>query len=81
VEKHCSLFHLQEVKTSIAGKIMAKKLPKPVEKAPVCVPEPEPEPDSESEPESVKEEKLSPEPILVNLILAFKECFFSLISV
>uniref|UniRef100_A0A8C0ZVT9 G2/mitotic-specific cyclin-B1 n=1 Tax=Castor canadensis TaxID=51338 RepID=A0A8C0ZVT9_CASCN len=54
----------KEVKTSIAGKIMAKKLPKPVEKAPVCVPEPEPEPDSESEPESVKEEKLSPEPIL-----------------
>ncbi|XP_006871056.1 PREDICTED: G2/mitotic-specific cyclin-B1 [Chrysochloris asiatica] len=48
----------KEVKTSAAGKVLAKKLPKPLEKA--ILPEPEPEP------EPVKEEKLSPEPILVD---------------
>lgn len=73
-----SLFHPQEAKPSATGKVIAKKLPKPLEKAPVCVPEPEPEhepepePKPESEPEPVKEEKLSPEPILVNLL--FIEC-------
>ncbi|KAM6157351.1 G2/mitotic-specific cyclin-B1 isoform 1-T1 [Erethizon dorsatum] len=50
----------KEAKTSATGKVIVKKLQKPLEKVPVCVPEPEPE----SEP--VKEEKLSPEPILVD---------------
>ena len=54
----------KEVKTLAAGKITAKKVPKPLEKAPVPVPEPQPEPEPELEP--VKEEKLSPEPILVD---------------
>uniref|UniRef100_A0A8C2UTC6 G2/mitotic-specific cyclin-B1 n=1 Tax=Chinchilla lanigera TaxID=34839 RepID=A0A8C2UTC6_CHILA len=48
----------KEAKTSATGKVIAKKLQKPLEKVPVCVPEPQPEP------EPVKEEKLSPEPIL-----------------
>ncbi|EHA98138.1 G2/mitotic-specific cyclin-B1 [Heterocephalus glaber] len=48
----------KEAKTSATGKVIAKKLQKPLEKVPICVPEPEPEP--------VKEEKLSPEPILVD---------------
>ncbi|XP_010635595.1 G2/mitotic-specific cyclin-B1 [Fukomys damarensis] len=48
----------KEAKTSATGKITAKKLQKPLEKVPVRVPEPEPEP--------VKEEKLSPKPILVD---------------
>lgn len=61
-----SPIHLQEAKTLAAGKVIAKKLPKPLEKGlePVPVLEPAPEP----EPEPVKEEKLSPEPILVNLL-------------
>ncbi|XP_008585404.1 PREDICTED: G2/mitotic-specific cyclin-B1 [Galeopterus variegatus] len=50
----------KEIKTSATGKV-AKKLPKPLEKAPVPEPEAEPQP----EPEPVKE-KLSPEPILVD---------------
>uniref|UniRef100_A0A8C2US44 G2/mitotic-specific cyclin-B1 n=1 Tax=Chinchilla lanigera TaxID=34839 RepID=A0A8C2US44_CHILA len=50
----------KEAKTSATGKVIAKKLQKPLEKVPVCVPEPQPEP------EPVKEEKLSPEPILVD---------------
>lgn len=54
----------KEAKTLPAGKVIAKKVPKPLEKAPVPVPEPQPEP--EREPEPVKEEKLSPEPILVD---------------
>ncbi|XP_043743491.1 G2/mitotic-specific cyclin-B1 [Cervus elaphus] len=54
----------KEAKTLAAGKVTAKKVPKPLEKAPVSVPEPQPEP--ELEPEPVKEEKLSPEPILVD---------------
>ncbi|XP_057603717.1 LOW QUALITY PROTEIN: G2/mitotic-specific cyclin-B1-like [Hippopotamus amphibius kiboko] len=60
----------KEAKTSAAGKVIAKKLPEPLEKAPVPVPEPQPEPElerePEAEPESVKEEKLSPGPILVD---------------
>ncbi|XP_019583600.1 G2/mitotic-specific cyclin-B1 [Rhinolophus sinicus] len=54
----------KEAKTLAAGKVIAKKLPKPLEKGlePVPVLEPAPEP----EPEPVKEEKLSPEPILVD---------------
>uniref|UniRef100_A0A8C3YCR9 G2/mitotic-specific cyclin-B1 n=2 Tax=Suina TaxID=35497 RepID=A0A8C3YCR9_9CETA len=67
-----SPFHPQEAKTLAAGKVAAKKLPKPLEKAPVPVleaqpeREPEPELEPEPEPEPVKEEKLSPEPILVD---------------
>ncbi|XP_030700617.1 G2/mitotic-specific cyclin-B1 isoform X3 [Globicephala melas] len=60
----------KEAKTLAAGKVIAKKLPKPLEKAPVPVPEPQPELDLEPEPEPetepVKEEKLAPEPILVD---------------
>ncbi|XP_023581434.1 G2/mitotic-specific cyclin-B1-like [Trichechus manatus latirostris] len=52
----------KETKISAAGKVIAKKLPKPLEKAPLH----EPEPDPELEPEPVKEEKLLPEPILVD---------------
>nr|KAF6488964.1 cyclin B1 [Molossus molossus] len=52
----------KEAKTLAAGKVIAKKLPKPLEKAPEPVPVLEPAP--EPEPEPVKEEKLSPEPIL-----------------
>uniref|UniRef100_A0A452TR21 G2/mitotic-specific cyclin-B1 n=1 Tax=Ursus maritimus TaxID=29073 RepID=A0A452TR21_URSMA len=52
----------KEAKPLVPGKVLAKKIPKPLEKAPEPVPEPEPEP----EPEPVKEEKLSPEPILVD---------------
>uniref|UniRef100_A0A8C0HUZ1 G2/mitotic-specific cyclin-B1 n=1 Tax=Balaenoptera musculus TaxID=9771 RepID=A0A8C0HUZ1_BALMU len=47
----------KEAKTLAAGKVIAKKLPKPLEKTP-APPEPEPEP--------VKEQKLPPEPILVD---------------
>ncbi|KAM5264066.1 G2/mitotic-specific cyclin-B1 isoform 2-T2 [Ctenodactylus gundi] len=54
----------KETKTAAAGKVPTKKLPKPLEKVPVCVPEPEAE--LEPVPEPVKEEKLSPEPILVD---------------
>ncbi|KAM7148651.1 G2/mitotic-specific cyclin-B1 isoform 3-T3 [Molossus nigricans] len=54
----------KEAKTLAAGKVIAKKLPKPLEKAPEPVPVLEPAP--EPEPEPVKEEKLSPEPILVD---------------
>uniref|UniRef100_A0A8C0L3X0 G2/mitotic-specific cyclin-B1 n=1 Tax=Canis lupus dingo TaxID=286419 RepID=A0A8C0L3X0_CANLU len=52
----------KEAKTAVPGKVIAKKIPKPLEKAPEPVPVPEPE----LEPEPVKEEKLSPEPILVD---------------
>nr|XP_034370257.1 G2/mitotic-specific cyclin-B1-like isoform X1 [Arvicanthis niloticus] len=56
----------KETKTLGAGKVTVKVLPKPAEeKVPVCEPEvelAEPEP----EPEHVTEEKLSPEPILVD---------------
>ena len=62
----------KEAKTLPAGKVTAKKVPKPLEKAPVPVPQLEPEP----EPEPVKEEKLSPEPILVNLTLLFENLLF-----
>ncbi|XP_021519665.1 G2/mitotic-specific cyclin-B1 [Meriones unguiculatus] len=51
----------KEAKTSAAGKVTAKIIPKPVEKAPVCEPEVE-----LADPEPVMEEKLSPEPILVD---------------
>lgn len=54
----------KEAKTAVPGKVIAKKIPKPLEKAPEPVPVPVPEP--ELEPEPVKEEKLSPEPILVD---------------
>ena len=54
----------KEAKTLPTGKVIAKKVPKPLEKAPVPVPDSQPEP--EPEPEPVKEEKLSPEPILVD---------------
>ncbi|XP_006900088.1 PREDICTED: G2/mitotic-specific cyclin-B1 [Elephantulus edwardii] len=54
----------KEAKTSAAGKFIVKKLSKPLEKA--SLPEPEPEPQPEEKPEVVKEEKLSPEPILVD---------------
>ena len=64
MQKRSSPFHPQEAKTLPAGKVIAKKVPKPLEKAPVPVPDPQPEP--EPEPEPVKEEKLSPEPILVD---------------
>ncbi|XP_037657457.1 G2/mitotic-specific cyclin-B1 [Choloepus didactylus] len=60
----------KESKTSAVGKVIAKKLPKPLEKAALPVSEPEPEPEPvpvpESEPEPIKEEKVSPEPILVD---------------
>ncbi|XP_070267555.1 G2/mitotic-specific cyclin-B1 isoform X2 [Myotis yumanensis] len=62
----------KEAKTLAAGKVIAKKLPRPMEKAlepasvPVPAPAPVPEPAREPEPEPVKEEKLSPEPILVD---------------
>ncbi|XP_045850780.1 G2/mitotic-specific cyclin-B1-like [Meles meles] len=49
----------KEAKTLVPGKVIAKKIPNPLEKSPEPVSEPEPEP------EPVKEEKLSPEPILV----------------
>ena len=57
----------REAKTLGTGKGTVKALPKPVEKVPVCEPgvelaEPEPEPELEH----VREEKLSPEPILVD---------------
>uniref|UniRef100_A0A8C7A4V6 G2/mitotic-specific cyclin-B1 n=1 Tax=Neovison vison TaxID=452646 RepID=A0A8C7A4V6_NEOVI len=45
----------KEAKTLVPGKVIAKKIPKPLEKSPKPV----------SEPEPVKEEKLLPEPILV----------------
>ena len=64
MQKRSSPFHPQEAKTLPAGKVIAKKVPKPLEKAPVPVPDSQPEP--EPEPEPVKEEKLSPEPILVD---------------
>ncbi|CAK7293039.1 G2/mitotic-specific cyclin-B1 [Vulpes lagopus] len=54
----------KEAKSVVPGKVIAKKIPKPLEKAPEPVPVPVPEP--ELEPEPVKEEKLSPEPILVD---------------
>uniref|UniRef100_H0XZ50 G2/mitotic-specific cyclin-B2 n=1 Tax=Otolemur garnettii TaxID=30611 RepID=H0XZ50_OTOGA len=54
----------KEAKTLATGKVIAKKLSKPLEKVPEPVPVPEQEP--EPEPEPVKEEKLSPEPILVD---------------
>ena len=54
----------KEAKILAAGKVTAKKVAKPLEKAPVPMPEPQPRP--ETEPEPVKEEKLSPEPILVH---------------
>uniref|UniRef100_A0A8C0Z2Y8 G2/mitotic-specific cyclin-B1 n=2 Tax=Canis lupus familiaris TaxID=9615 RepID=A0A8C0Z2Y8_CANLF len=47
----------KEAKTAVPGKVIAKKIPKPLEKAPEPVPVPVPEP--ELEPEPVKEEKLS----------------------
>lgn len=47
----------KEAKTSVPGKVIAKKIPKPLEKAPETVPVPVPEP--ELEPEPIKEEKLS----------------------
>nr|XP_039321121.1 G2/mitotic-specific cyclin-B1-like isoform X3 [Saimiri boliviensis boliviensis] len=53
-------------KPSATGKIIAKKLPKPLEKVPMLVPVPVSQPVPEPEPEPVKEEKLSPEPILVD---------------
>ncbi|GAB1298515.1 G2/mitotic-specific cyclin-B1 [Apodemus speciosus] len=59
----------KEAKTLGTAKGPAKVLPKPVEKVPVCEPEvelAEPEPEPEPEPEHVREEKLSPEPILVD---------------
>uniref|UniRef100_A0A8C0S9H1 G2/mitotic-specific cyclin-B1 n=2 Tax=Canis lupus TaxID=9612 RepID=A0A8C0S9H1_CANLF len=54
----------KEAKSAVPGKVIAKKIPKPLEKAPEPVPVPVPEP--ELEPEPVKEEKLSPEPKLVD---------------
>ncbi|XP_037594124.1 G2/mitotic-specific cyclin-B1 [Cebus imitator] len=61
----------KEGKPSATGKVIAKKLPKPLEKVPMLVPVPVSQPVPEPEPEPVKEEKLSPEPILVNLFLTF----------
>lgn len=61
----------KEAKTLAAGKVISKK-PKTLEKPTVLEPEPQPEPEPELEPqpqlesEPVKEEKLSPEPILVD---------------
>ena len=70
----------REAKTLGTGKGTVKALPKPVEKVPVCEPEVElAEPEPEPELEHVREEKLSPEPILVNLHF-LKVCFFSLTS-
>nr|AAH80202.1 Ccnb1 protein [Mus musculus] len=55
----------REAKTLGTGKGTVKALPKPVEKVPVCEPEVElAEPEPEPELEHVREEKLSPEPIL-----------------
>ena len=54
----------KEAKILAAGKVTAKKVAKPLEKAPVHMPEPQLRPETESE--LVKEEKLSPEPILVD---------------
>ncbi|XP_025780181.1 G2/mitotic-specific cyclin-B1 isoform X3 [Puma concolor] len=54
----------KEAKTLAPGKVIAKKIPKPLDKAPEPVSVPVPEPGPEHEP--VKEEKLSPEPILVD---------------
>ncbi|XP_011817071.1 PREDICTED: G2/mitotic-specific cyclin-B1-like, partial [Colobus angolensis palliatus] len=56
----------KEAKPSATGKVIDKKLPKPLEKVPMLVPVPVSEPVPEPEPEPVKEEKLSPEPILVD---------------
>ncbi|XP_012520048.1 PREDICTED: G2/mitotic-specific cyclin-B1 isoform X2 [Propithecus coquereli] len=56
----------KEAKTLATGKVIAKKLPKPLEKVPEPEPQPQPQPEREPEPEPVKEEKLSPEPILVD---------------
>ncbi|XP_048224504.1 G2/mitotic-specific cyclin-B1 [Perognathus longimembris pacificus] len=67
----------KEVKPSASGKVVVKKLPKKAPaSAPEAQPEPEPEPElrpgpgpeprPEPEPEPIKEEKLSPEPILVD---------------
>ncbi|TKC48237.1 hypothetical protein EI555_003651 [Monodon monoceros] len=58
----------KEAKTLAAGKVIAKKLPKPLEKTPVPALKPQLEPDlePEPEPEPVKEQKLPPEPILVD---------------
>lgn len=66
MQKLTILFHPQEAKTLAPGKVIAKKIPKPLDKAPEPVSVPVPEPEPEHEP--VKEEKLSPEPILVNLL-------------
>uniref|UniRef100_A0A8C6R3J6 G2/mitotic-specific cyclin-B1 n=1 Tax=Nannospalax galili TaxID=1026970 RepID=A0A8C6R3J6_NANGA len=53
----------KEAKTSATGKVTAKRPPKSLEKVRVCEPELEPEP----APEPInEEEKLSPEPILVD---------------
>ena len=56
----------REAKTLGTGKGTVKALPKPVEKVPGCEPEMELEPEPEPELEHVREEKLSPEPILVD---------------
>uniref|UniRef100_A0A8C6GR03 Cyclin N-terminal domain-containing protein n=1 Tax=Mus spicilegus TaxID=10103 RepID=A0A8C6GR03_MUSSI len=57
----------REAKPLGTGKGTVKALPKPVEKVPVCEPEVElAEPEPEPELEHVREEKLSPEPILVD---------------
>ncbi|KAB0391184.1 hypothetical protein E2I00_012714, partial [Balaenoptera physalus] len=53
----------KEAKTLAAAKVIAKKLPKPLEKTPVPL---EPDLEPEPEPEPVKEQKLPPEPILVD---------------
>ncbi|KAH0516558.1 G2/mitotic-specific cyclin-B1 [Microtus ochrogaster] len=55
------LRQLEELKTSVTGKVSAKIPPKLLEKVPVSEPEVE-----ITEPEPVMEEKLSPEPILVD---------------
>nr|XP_055108988.1 G2/mitotic-specific cyclin-B1 isoform X2 [Symphalangus syndactylus] len=56
----------KEAKPSATGKVIDKKLPKPLEKVPMLVPVTVSEPVPQPEPEPVKEEKLSPEPILVD---------------
>lgn len=56
----------KEAKPSATGKVIDKKLPKPLEKVPMLVPVPVSKPVPEPEPEPVKEEKVSPEPILVD---------------
>ena len=66
VNSHGKLPLKKEAKTLAAGKVTAKKVAKPLEKAPVPVPEPQLGPETELEP--VKEEKLSPEPILVDTL-------------